>query len=85
MKNALMYLYDKIVLRKIAIIETVNYLLKNNCRIEHARRRCFNNFIRNLVFCLIAYNLASKKPALNIEIIDLNALKKNGKQQSEHA
>ena len=76
MKNALMHLYDKIILRKRAIIETINDLLKNGCQIEHTRHRCFTNFIANLVAGLIAYNLAPKKPALNLEIIDLNAIKK---------
>ena len=75
MKNALMHLYDKIALRKRAIIETVNDLLKNGCQIEHTRHRCLNNFIGNLATGLIAYNLAPKKPALNIEIIDKNAVK----------
>ena len=76
MKNALMHLFDKIALRKMAIIETVNDLLKNGCQIEHTRHRCLNNFIGNIVSGLIAYNLAPKKPALNIEIIDTNALKR---------
>ena len=67
---------DKIALRKRAIIETVNDLLKNGCQIEHTRHRCFNNFIGNLLAGLIAYNLAPKKPALNIEIIDMDAIKK---------
>lgn len=75
MKNALMHLYDKIALRKRAIIETVNDLLKNGCQIEHTRHRCLNNFIGNLVTGLIAYNFAPKKPSLNIEIIDWNAVK----------
>jgi hypothetical protein len=75
MKNALMHLHDKIVLRKRAIIETVNDLLKNGCQIEHTRHRCLNNFIGNLAAGLIAYNLAPKKPALNIEIIDMTAIK----------
>jgi hypothetical protein len=75
MKNALMHLYDKILLRKRAIIETVNDLLKNGCQIEHTRHRCFTNFIGNIVAGLIAYNLATKKLALNIEIIDMDAIK----------
>jgi hypothetical protein len=71
-----MHIHDKIALRKRAIIETINDLLKNGCQIEHTRHRCFNNFIANLVAGLIAYNLAPKKPALNIEIIDKDAFKK---------
>jgi len=76
MKNALMHLHDKIVLRQRSIIETINDLLKNGCQIEHTRHRCFNNFIANLVSGLIAYNLAPKKPALNLEIIDIDVVKR---------
>jgi hypothetical protein len=39
MKNSLMHLYDKIILGKRTIIETVNDLLKNSCQIEHTRHR----------------------------------------------
>ena len=84
MKNALMPLHDKIILRKSAIIETIYDLLKNGCQmiiersrnIEHTRHRCLTNFVGNLVAGLIAYNLAPKKTALNLEIIDINTIKK---------
>ena len=76
MKNSLMLLNDKIILRKRAIIETINDLLKNDCQIEHTRHRSVANFVGNLVAGLIACNLAPKKPALNLEIIDLDAIKK---------
>ena len=56
--------------------ELLNDLLKNSCQIEHTRHRCLANFVGNLVSGLIAYNLAPKKPVLNLEIIDLNAIKK---------
>jgi hypothetical protein len=62
-------------LRKRAIIETINDQLKNICQIEHTRNRCLPNFIFNLIAGLIAYNLAPKKPFLNLEIIDID----NGK------
>ncbi|WP_260378712.1 transposase, partial [Prevotella intermedia] len=35
MKNSLMSLYDKLLLRKRSVIETVNDELKNVCQIEH--------------------------------------------------
>lgn len=54
MKNSLMSLYDKILLRKRVIIETINDLLKNVCQIEHTRHRCVNNFVINLISGLIA-------------------------------
>ena len=70
MKNSLMSLYDKILLRKRSVIETVNDELKNVCQIEHTRHRSFDNFATNLIAGLIAYNLLPKKPEMNIEIID---------------
>ena len=74
MKNSLMNLYDKIILRKRAVIETVNDELKNVCHIEHTRHRSIDNFASNLVAGLIAYNLLPKKPEMNIEIIDKSRL-----------
>ena len=74
MKNSLMNLYDKIMLRKRAVIETVNDELKNVCQIEHTRQRSIDNFASNLFAGLIAYNLMPKKPELNIEIIDKSRL-----------
>ena len=70
-----MRLHDKIMLRKRAIIETVNDQLKNICQIEHTRHRSFHNFVGNLVAGLIAYNLSPKKPSLNPNIIDPEKIK----------
>ena len=75
MKNSLMQIKDKIILRKRALVETVNDELKNMCQIEHTRHRSFDNFITNLLSGLIAYSFFPKKPSLNIEIIDNRALK----------
>lgn len=69
-----MNIYDKICLRKRAVIETVNDELKNICQIEHARHRSVGNFITNLVSGMIAYNFMPKKPTMNIEIIDKSKL-----------
>ena len=74
MKNSLMNIYDKIMLRKRAVIETVNDELKNVCHIEHTRHRSIDNFASNLFAGLIAYNLLPKKPEMNIEIIDKSRL-----------
>lgn len=76
MKNSLMHIQDKILLKKRALIETVNDELKNICQIEHTRHRCFENFLTNLLSGLIAYSFFPKKPSLNIEIIDNKALTK---------
>jgi hypothetical protein len=70
MKNSLMHIHDKILLRKRAIVESVYDELKNICQIEHTRHRSFENFLSNLISGLIAYSFLPKKPTLNIEIID---------------
>lgn len=67
MKNTLMHIYDKLILRKRAVIESVNDILKNVCQIEHTRHRSFDNFIINLIAGLIAYSLYPTKPNINID------------------
>lgn len=67
MKNALIHIYDKILLRKRAVIESVNDILKNQCQIEHTRHRSFDNFITNLISGLIAYAFYPTKPNINID------------------
>lgn len=68
MKNRLMLIFDKIMLRKRAIIESVTDQLKNISQIEHSRHRSVINFFVNLVAGLIAYTWREKKPSLNIRI-----------------
>lgn len=67
MKNVLMTMRDKILLRKRSIIETINDQLKNIAQAEHSRHRSFANFITNLVASLIAYSFQEKKPAIKFE------------------
>lgn len=76
MKNSLMLVRDKILLRKRALIESVNDQLKNICQIEHTRHRCLENFLTNLISGLITYSYFDKKPSLNLEIIDIDRVKK---------
>lgn len=64
MKNVLMEMKDKILLRKRSIIETINDELKNIYSIEHSRHRSFGNFITNLISALIAYSFFPKKPSI---------------------
>jgi len=56
-----MDIQDKLLLRKRAIIETINDQLKNISRIEHSRHRSPANFLINLLSGLIAY-CHQKKP-----------------------
>ncbi len=74
MKNSLMHIYDKILLKKRALIECVNDELKNRCQVEHTRHRSMGNFLTNLLSGLIAYSFLPKKPSLNLEIIDDKAI-----------
>ena len=67
MKNVLMELKDKILLRKRSVIETVNDELKNMCQVEHSRHRSFNGFVSNTIAALIAYSFFNKKPAIRFE------------------
>lgn len=76
MKNSLMHIHDKILLRKRALIESVNDELKNICQIEHTRHRGFENFVANLISGLIAYSFFPKKPSINLENIDNRSLKR---------
>jgi len=67
MKNKLLPMIDKLLLRKRSIIETVNDQLKNISQIEHSRHRSLTNFLVNLVAGLIAYTYQDKKPSLNLK------------------
>lgn len=66
MKNKLMPLFDRLLLRKRAIIETVNDQLKNISQVEHSRHRSVWNFYGNVVAGLIAYTFQERKPNLRL-------------------
>ncbi len=61
-----MKLTDRILLRKRAIIETVNDQLKNISQIEHTRHRSAGNFLINLLAGIVAYTHQQKKPSINL-------------------
>jgi hypothetical protein len=74
MKNRLMALIDKLLLRKRAIIESVVDQLKNISQIEHTRHRSPINAFINIIAGLIAYCHQPKKPSLNIIPVGLPLL-----------
>jgi hypothetical protein len=74
MKNRLILLSDKLLLRKRSILETITDQLKNISQIEHTRHRRLANFMVNLVAGLIAYCHQPKKPALALDLPQLEAL-----------
>lgn len=67
MKARVVNVYDKLLLRKRAVIESINDQLKNISQIEHSRHRSPNNFLVNLFSGLIAYCFKEKKPSVNID------------------
>jgi transposase len=66
MKNKLMPVLDKMLLRKRALIECVNDQLKNVSQIEHSRHRSATNGIVNMVAAVVAYTFQPKKPSLDL-------------------
>ena len=67
MKNRLMPLYDKILLRKRSVIETINDELKNVAQLVHSRHRSVFNFSMNVLAVLATYSFFEKKPSINID------------------
>ncbi|RDC65602.1 hypothetical protein AHMF7616_04232 [Adhaeribacter pallidiroseus] len=57
-------LFDQLMLRKRALIESVNDFLKNTCQIQHTRHRSKNNWLVNLLSGLVAYSFLPQKPKL---------------------
>lgn len=74
MKNRLMSLVDKILLRKRGLVDSVNATLKEECNIEHSRHRSPLNFLIHLMGALIGYCYLEKKPAIRISRKNLGLL-----------
>lgn len=73
MKNSLMTMSDKVMLRKRSVIETVNDELRNMYQVEHSRHRCFVNIVSNTIAELIAYCFFPKKPSITFNAIQILA------------
>jgi hypothetical protein len=71
MKNKLLPLFDKLLLRKHSIIETVNNQLKNISQIEHSRHRCSFNFFVNLIAGLVLTFFERRNPHLTLNFLKL--------------
>nr|WP_235841689.1 IS982 family transposase [Confluentibacter sediminis] len=65
---------EAILLRKRALVESVNDELKNICKIEHTRYRSVKGFLVNIIAALVAYCFFPKKPSLNITPIQSKQL-----------
>lgn len=74
MKKKFISLWDRAILKKRFIIETVNDQLKNISYIEHSRHRSIHGFMLNLLGGLIAYCLKDSKPSLNLTAEEIEML-----------
>ena len=66
MNNKLVPIFDKFLLRKRVVVESVIDQLKNISQIQHSRHRSIPNFMLNIIAGLAAYSLQNKKPSMNI-------------------
>lgn len=64
MKNQLLTIEDKMLLKKRGIVESVINLLKNFFNLEHTRHRSVLGFFANIFSCIAAYAFHSTKPSL---------------------
>src|SRR6188472_4263008 len=65
MRNHLMLLDEKIMLRKRFVIETVFDILKCEMGLEHSRHRSPRNTIVHVLSCLVAYAYRPGKPSIS--------------------
>jgi hypothetical protein len=66
MRNHLMLLGDKIMLRKRFVIETVFDILKCEMGLEHSRHRSPVNAMVHILSCLVAYAYRPAKPTISL-------------------
>ncbi|MBV9527641.1 IS982 family transposase [Sphingomonas sp.] len=66
MRNYLMPLADKVMLRKRFVIETVLDTLKSEMGLEHSRHRSVTNAMVHVLSCLVAYAFRPGKPAISL-------------------
>jgi hypothetical protein len=76
MKNKLMELFDKLMLRKRALIESINNQLKNVFHLEHTRHRSPVNGFINMVAAVVAYTHHSNKPSIELSKREIAMLQK---------
>lgn len=74
MKNKLLAIEDKILLRKRVLVETVNDQLKNISQLEHTRHRSIGNFFVNALAAIAAYSRQPKKPHIKFNELNSNQL-----------
>jgi IS5 family transposase len=66
MKNYLMPMADKIMLRKRFLIETILDTLKSEMGLEHSRHRSVMNAMVHVLSCLVAYAFRPGTPVISL-------------------
>ncbi len=66
MKNKLLDIKEKRLLKKRGMVEAVIDILKSLCDIEHSRHRSPLNMLVNTYAALIAYTTLERKPSIFI-------------------
>lgn len=69
MKNKLMNVFEKILLKKRSIIETIFSVLKCDFELEHTRHRSVWNAFVHLISVLISYSMRQHKPSIKYSFI----------------
>lgn len=64
MKNQLMDVQDKYMLKKRGVIESVGSILKESMSMEHARHRSVSGFFSHILSTLCAYDFKQNKPSI---------------------
>ena len=73
MRNYLMPLADKIMLRKRFVIKTVLDTLKSEMGLEHSRHRSVVNAMVHVLSCLVAYAFRPGKPSISLTAREITA------------
>jgi Transposase DDE domain len=73
MRNHLMLLADKLMLRKRFVIETVRDILKCGMGLEHARHRSVINAMVHFLSYLVAYAFRPDKPSISLRAQQIEA------------
>src|SRR3954467_3391527 len=73
MRNYLMPLADRVMLRKRFVIETVLDTLKSEMGLEHSRHRSPVNAMVHVLSCLVAYAFRPGKPSISLNRKHLQA------------
>jgi hypothetical protein len=66
MKAKAISIFDRAMLSKRYIIETINDQLKNISRVEHSRHRSETGFMLNVILGIVAYCLKKQKPRIKL-------------------